>query len=64
MLKFIDSYDYCDFAFFLDLLDPGNNYIHIDVEVAYHKYDTIRRNAPIDCEDFRGYMVSCINKQR
>ena len=62
MIKFIDSDDYCDFAFFLDLLDPNNQYSPLDVEIAYHNYDTLRMNYPDDCEDFRAYMKSCINK--
>lgn len=62
MFKFTDGCDFCDFAFFLDLLDPDNGYTHLDVEIAYHKYDTIRYNMPKDCEDFREYMSSCLDK--
>ena len=56
MIKFDDGYDYTDFAFFLDLLDPDNNYDHVAIEVAYHKYDVLKLNMPKDCKDFRAYI--------
>lgn len=57
-MKFYCAYDYLDFDFYLNLIDPCKNYCVNDVEKAYVEYIELRNEASkADCEDFREFLV-------
>lgn len=56
-MKFDCAWDYLDFNFYLNLIDPCKNYCVNDIEKVYAEYVKLRHEAAkIGCEDFRGFL--------
>lgn len=62
-MSFSCGWDYLDFAFYLDMVDPSKDLCNEGVELAYKQYTHLLSVCPSDCEDFRLYLQNAINSQ-